>query len=168
MNLARLLLPLSLIALNASASETVIRRPATVRSLVSTTLSKGAADMLPDPRASNLGYSGPQRVRRLIVEKTSSTQLTSILVVDSDKGTPRGLIFSSTTVTEFVEGQPAAIDGYSYRADLNGKLVAGIRAHGKVDDVLHDKLDPKSKAVRARFAGVVKAFLSHNTLAQNQ
>lgn len=127
--------------------------------LVQISLEKGEVWTLGDPRASNLGYSGPQPARDFIVGNTSrDTQLASVLILTAS-GSPKEIVFSSTTVTKWEGTNPAAIDGYSYRLNLKGKLISVLRAHGKVGEVEQTKVRV-TPAVKRRFESVKSTALT--------
>lgn len=129
-----------------------------LKMLISTTMAKGEATTLDNPQAENLGYSEPQQVLDYIAADTSKdTQLGSLVILDVKKN-PKELVISSTTVTEWTGKEPLAIDGYSFRAKLSGELVSGVRAYGKVGEVIQDPM-PLDDTTRKRFKSLLDALL---------
>lgn len=158
---ALILFPPSIsIAKKVSAKKKAVAKTVSIQDIIARTMNQGKDWTLQDPRASNLGYAGAQPAKKLVVGTISDgSELSSIIVLDNDKA-PTGIIFS-TTKADIVDNKPVAIDGYSYRTDLTGKLVSAIWAHGKVEDVVQDKVNIKSPAEAAKFNKTVSSFLTH-------
>lgn len=130
----------------------------TLKSLVNMTVKKGTDWVLDDPRAGNLGYSQPPKVKEyLINEASTDAQFSSFVTLGDDGKTPGDIMISSTTVTEFQNGQPAAIDGYTFRFDLTGKPVAVVRAYGKVGDIVQERLDISDPKIKTHSEAALKA-----------
>jgi hypothetical protein len=133
------------------------KQSATVKTLIEATMKKGAASTLDNPMAAQLGYAAPMSIRDFQVADTSKdTQLASVVVLSDGK--PSELVLSSTTVTEWVNGAPISIDGYSFRADLSGNFIAAVRAYGKVGTISQDKVS--GKAVEGFYSGLLKSILA--------
>lgn len=140
-------------------------RPVTIDTVVTTTMKKGKDWVLLNPRAGNLDYTAEMKAKKLLVGNTADgAELSSIVILGDDGATPRDMIFSVTHGK--YEGKALiSIDGYSFRANLNGGLVSGIRARGPVSNVVQDRLDVSASAVKSEFDKTVNSFLTHPTFA---
>lgn len=126
-------------------------KPITIKKLIERALTHGESSTLEQNRASSLGYSGPQRIKDYTAaELTKDTQIGIEVTFRPDSKTTKDIVLSSTTVTEWAGETPVSIDGYSYRATLDGSLIAMFRTTGKVGDLVHEKLTI-NHAVKAHF-----------------
>lgn len=120
---------------------------------------KGEASPLDEPRGGRLGYSGPyQMLDYIVADPTKDTQLAVLAIVNPKTGSLFDVILTSTTVTEWRGEEPISIDGYSYRADLTGRLITPLRAYGKVGEVNQEKLEISS-GVKKHFEAVKSDLL---------
>jgi hypothetical protein len=132
---------------------------------VKSSLAKGSDWTLDEMRAKNLGYAAQPATKEYVLDGESATTQHAVMVtLGADARTANDVMVSSTSVVEFNEGQPAAIDGYTFRADLNGKLISAIRARGKLDSVMQEKLDASAADVKKRFSAVLAAVRAHPAL----
>lgn len=144
-------------------------RSASLKTLVAATIARGTAWTVDDARSKNLGYESPPLAREFVLDdESSTTQLASMVTFNSDGKTLLDILISSTTATEFTGDQPTAIDGYTFRSDLSGRLISGIRAHGKVGAVVHDKLDPTETDTMTLFNKLLKSARTHPTLTKKK
>ncbi len=150
-----------LIAPLASTAKSAPKTKAiTLTQLVDIAMKKGESSTIEIGRAGSLGYPRPQPMMDYIVaEPTKDTQLAIQIVLEPETRAPKEIVLASTTVTEWSGETPVTIDGYSYRADLKGRLISMFRAHGKVGDVLHDKIKV-DRAVKKHFEGLKSAQLN--------
>lgn len=128
---ALLLAPLAAQAAKKAAAKP---KPATIQQLIDATMKKGEAGTLENPLAAKLGYSSPMKIRDFpIADIAQDSQVGSVVILGPD-GKPAELNIALTTITEKSGETPVAIDGYTYRADLKGKFISSVHAHGKLGD----------------------------------
>lgn len=165
-------LPLAALLLVAAApagKKAKPAKPVSIAEVVKVSLAKGADWTVDEMRAKNLGYEVPPATKEFVLDDdAASTQHAVMVTLGADAKTARDIMVSSTSVVEFAAGQPAAIDGYTFRADLDGKLVSGIRARGKLDSVMQEKLAVSSPDTKKRFSAVLAAVRSHPVMRQGK
>lgn len=146
-----------------SAAHTHKKAPPTfgsMKKLVEIALKKGEDATLPDPRATKFGLPGPQPTRDYIVgDLSKDTQLSGDVILGGEGKEPSGVVLSSTTVTEWSGEDPVAIEGWLFRADLDGNLIAAMHTHGKVGDVIQD-VEELSPSTKSRFEALKKRILT--------
>lgn len=156
---------LLLVAAAPAAKKPKAPKPATMTEVVKASLANGTDWTLDEMRAKNLGYPTPPATKEYVLDgDAAATQHAVMVTLGGDARTAKDVMVSSTSVVEFTGGQPAAIDGYTFRADLSGKLISAIRARGKVDSVMQEKLDVSSADTKKRFEAVLRAVRAHPTL----
>lgn len=137
-------------------------RMISVAQVMSETAARGNDWTLDESRATTLGMDANTNGKKLILDgNTDTTQHAVIVILDSEGKITPELLVSSTTAVAFTDGQPSAIDGYTFRADKSGKLISGLRAHGKVEEIEHVKLEPSSVDTTKRFEAIMKTVRNH-------
>lgn len=147
----------------------VTSKPIPIAQVMSETVHRGTDWYLDEHRASILGMSPNARGKKLILDgRTSVTQHAVIVTLAESGKAEREFLISSTTAVEFTDGQPSAIDGYTFRVDDSGRFIAGLRAHGKVDEIEQVKLDPRTSEAKKLFEAVLKTVQNHSTLRSSK
>jgi hypothetical protein len=140
-------------------------KPVSMTEVVKASLAKGSDWTLDEMRAKNLGYAAPPATKEYVLDGESApTQHAIMVTLGNDTKSAVDVMVSSTSVVEFAGAQPAAIDGYTFRSDLDGKLISAIRARGKVESVMQEKLDVTASDTKKRFAAVLATVRAHPVL----
>lgn len=144
----------------------VAKKAVSLEDVVKVSLKKGNDWALDEMRAKNLGYENPPATKEYVLDAESApTQHAVMVTLGEDSKTARDVMLSSTTA-EYSGGQPVAIDGYTFRADLNGQLVSGIRARGPLDSVMQEKLDPSTPETKKRFDAILATVRGHQAVRE--
>lgn len=168
------LLPLAVLLLVAAApakekkpaAKPAAKRTASMSDVVKVSLQKGSDWTLDEMRAKNLGYVDAPATREYVLDAESApTQHAVMVTLSADPKVARDVMVSSTTA-EYSDGQPVAIDGYTFRTDLNGALLAGIRARGPLDSVTQEKLDTSLPETKKRFEAILATVRGHQAVRE--
>lgn len=110
----------------------------------------------------SLGYTQALPTKYLAYDHEKCLHMFSVVIAertkDQTKLIPDDIFLSRVCVT--TRDGNKHVDGDTFRATLQGDLIAGMRGVGRAGDVVQNKLDCQDRAVKARYQELMSFFLN--------